>query len=121
MKTDDLEYFREVLTAQLNALVSHSQRATSDLISEDDPHYVDYADLASFDEDKNLRLRFRNRESNLIKKIESALRRIENGEFGICEDCEIEIPIKRLMARPVTTKCIACKTKEEKIEKLAGF
>jgi len=121
METSDLEYFRKLLTAQLEELLGNAQRAATDLIEEEDPHYTDYADLASFDEGQNLRFRFHNRESNLIKKTEKALRRIEDGEFGICDDCETEIPIKRLMARPVTTKCIECKTKEEKIEKAAGF
>ncbi len=63
-----------------------------------------------------LTLRLRSRESRLIKKIKSALERIEDGTYGICEACGEDISIKRLMARPVTSKCIECKETEEKME-----
>lgn len=121
MEKADFDYFRELLTKQLEELLNSARRTASNLLSEEDPHYTDYSDLASFDEGQNLRFRIHNRESNLIKKILMTLRRIESGEFGICEDCGEEIPTNRLMARPVTTKCIECKTKEEIAEKVAGF
>jgi DnaK suppressor protein len=121
METINLDYFRKLLTAQLEALLGQAYRTARELIEEEDFHYTDYLDLASFDEGQCLRFRIYNRESNLRKKIESALRRIEDGEFGICDGCGDEIPIKRLMARPVTTKCIRCKTIEEKMEKVSGF
>jgi DnaK suppressor protein len=57
----------------------------------------------------------------LIKKIKKALERFENGTFGICEVCEEEISIERLKARPVTTQCIECKTREEDMEKALGI
>ena len=121
MEKLNLDFFRELLMTQLDALSNHVRRTTSNLINEEDQHFTEYVDMASFDEDQALRFRIYNRESNLIKKIQMALRRIEDGEFGICEGCGKDIPLKRLMARPVTTKCIRCKTKEERIEKVAGF
>jgi DnaK suppressor protein len=66
-------------------------------------------------------LRIRDREHKLIKKIKKALDRIENGTFGICESCGEEISIKRLKARPVTSQCIECKSKEEALEKALGL
>jgi DnaK suppressor protein len=58
------------------------------------------------------------REGLYLRKIESALSRIQNGSFGQCDDCGEEIEIKRLEARPTTTSCIACKEQEEKRERL---
>ncbi len=121
METADLDYFRELLTAQLEGLLNQARQTANDLINEEDHHYTEYVDKASFDEDQNLLLRTRNREINLIKKNQTALRRIEEGEFGICEGCGEEIPFKRLSARPVTTKCIRCKTREELAESAASF
>jgi DnaK suppressor protein len=66
-------------------------------------------------------LRIRDRENKLIKKIKKALDRIETGTFGACETCGEDITIKRLKARPVTTQCIDCKTKEEAFEKALGL
>jgi DnaK suppressor protein len=63
----------------------------------------------------------KDRERKLIVKIKKALERIENGTFGICERCGEDISIKRLTARPVTTLCIDCKTKEEALEKARGL
>ncbi|MBT8351424.1 MAG: TraR/DksA C4-type zinc finger protein, partial [Deltaproteobacteria bacterium] len=59
--------------------------------------------------------------SKLIKKIKKALTRIENGTFGICEACGEDISIKRMKARPVTSQCIDCKSKEEALEKALGL
>ncbi len=57
----------------------------------------------------------------MIKKIKKTLSRIDNESFGICETCEEEISIERLKARPVTTQCIACKKREEEMEKALGI
>jgi DnaK suppressor protein len=66
-------------------------------------------------------LRIRDREAKLIKKIRAALERIEGDRFGICESCGEDISIERLKARPVTTQCIDCKSKEEALEKALGI
>lgn len=75
-------------------------------------------DIASQEIDRSFLLRLRDRERKLLKKIEKALEKIENGTYGICESCGVEIPIERLEARPVTDLCIECKTEQEEAEKL---
>ncbi len=75
-------------------------------------------DLASQEIDRSFLLRLRDRERKLLKKIEKTLEKIENGTYGICESCGVEIPIGRLEARPVTDLCIECKTEQEESEKL---
>ena len=80
----------------------------------------DEIDLASSEYTQSMVFRLRDREKFLLKKIDDALARIENGNFGICEICEEEISVKRLEARPVTTMCIRCKEEQEKQEKSYG-
>ena len=71
--------------------------------------------------DRNFELRIRDRERKLIGKIKDALERLENGTFGICDECGEDISEERLTARPVTTLCIDCKKKQEKDEKVKGL
>ena len=66
-----------------------------------------------------MKLRFRTRESSLIKKVRLALERIETGTYDECEICGEPISLKRLEARPVTTKCISCKEAEDREEVLS--
>lgn len=80
--------------------------------------YPDLGDQAGMEIERNFLLRLRGREQKLLKKIDEALERIENGTFGLCEICGREIDIRRLMARPVTTMCIECKTEQEEEERL---
>jgi DnaK suppressor protein len=84
-------------------------------------NFPDPTDRAALEADRNFMLRIRDRESKLIRKIKSALERIENGTFGVCETCGGEISVKRLKARPVTSQCIECKSKEEALEKALGL
>lgn len=115
MEEKELEFFKELLNTQLEELLNRAGYTVAGLREEMDS-CADLTDRASFEIDRTFMLRIRNRESKLIKKIKKALERIEDGIFGICERCDEEISIKRLEARPVTTLCIKCKTKEEKIE-----
>ncbi len=82
-------------------------------------NFPDMGDQATAETDRNFMLRLRDRERMLIKKIEETIERIDNGEYGICEECGNEIGIKRLGARPVTTYCIDCKTRQEEEERIA--
>lgn len=75
-------------------------------------------DIASQEINRNFLLRLRDRDRKLLKKIEKAIEKIENGTYGICESCGAEIPIERLEARPVTDLCIECKIEQEEAEKL---
>jgi DnaK suppressor protein len=75
--------------------------------------FADPNDRASQESDIALELRNRDRERRLIKKIDEALNRIEENDYGYCESCGVEIGLKRLEARPTATLCIDCKTLEE--------
>jgi len=120
MKQNDLDYFKKYLNNQLNELLSQVDDTVSGMTTVKD-NFPDPTDRASLESDRNFMLRIRDRESKLIKKIKKALECMENGTFGICESCGGEISIKRLKARPVTTLCIDCKTKEEALEKALGL
>ena len=80
--------------------------------------FPDLGDQATAEIDRNFMLRLKGREQKLLKKIEEAMERINQGIFGICDKCGLEIDIRRLEARPVTTMCIECKTLQEEEEKL---
>jgi DnaK suppressor protein len=75
--------------------------------------FADPNDRASQESDIALELRNRDRERRLIKKVNEALARIRDGEYGYCDSCGVEIGLKRLEARPTATLCIDCKTLEE--------
>ena len=120
MKKKDLEYFRQLLTKRLEDLLSQADNTVSGMIAPKE-NFPDPTDRATLESDRNFMLRIRDRENKLIKKIKKALDRIETGTFGICESCGDDISIERLKARPVTTQCIDCKTKEEAEEKALGL
>jgi DnaK suppressor protein len=120
MKKKDIEYFKELLTNRLDELLEQADDTVSGMTN-DDESFPDPTDRAAHESDRNFMLRIRDREHKLIKKIKKALERIDNGTFGQCEACEEDISLERLKARPVTTQCIKCKTKEEKMEKELGL
>ncbi len=115
MTKTKLEYFKKLLTKQLQTL-NQEQVSTLNQISHDEEVYADWTDVASVETDKSLQLKIKDRERLLITKIEEALRRIDDGSFGYCERCEEEIAEARLKARPVTTFCIDCKAEMEGAE-----
>lgn len=120
MKKKDIKYFKDFLTNRLEELLGHADDTVSGMITPKE-NFPDPTDRAALEADRNFMLRIRDRESKLIKKIKKALDRIENETFGICESCGCDISPKRLKARPVTTQCIDCKTKEEAFEKALGL
>ena len=120
MKKKDLEYFKTLLTDQLEELLDHADDTVSGMTAQKE-NFPDPTDRASLEADRNFMLRIRDREHKLIKKIKKTLDRIDSGTFGICESCGEDIAIERLKARPVTTQCIECKTKEEAMEKALGL
>jgi DnaK suppressor protein len=120
MKKKDIEKFKKDLNSQLEELLSHADDTVSGMTTPKE-NFPDPTDRASLEADRNFMLRIRDRESKLIKKIKKTLERIENGTFGICEKCGEDISLKRLQARPVTSQCIECKTKEEAMEKALGL
>lgn len=84
---------------------------------QDQISFPDPTDQASMETDRNFDLRIKDRERKLIRKIDQAIERIRDGEFGECESCGGQISLKRLQARPVTTLCIECKTAQEQEER----
>ena len=120
MKEKDLEFFRNLLNDRLNELLSHADSTVTGMTKPKE-NFADPTDRASHEAERSFELRIRDREHKLIKKIKKALARIDAGTFGICETCEEDISLKRLQARPVTTQCIECKTREEDMEKSLGL
>ncbi len=120
MKKKNIEYFKKLLAKRLDDLLSQADNTVVGMTTPKE-NFPDPTDRASDEENRNFMLRIRDREHKLIKKIKKALDRIEKGTFGICEKCEEDISMERLKARPVTTQCIDCKTKEEAVEKSLGI
>ncbi len=120
MNKEDIEYFKELLTNRLEDLLSQADDTVSGMTAQKE-NFPDPTDRASLESDRNFMLRIRDREHKLIKKIKKALLRIEEGTFGVCDKCGEDINIERVRARPVTTQCIECKTKEDALEKALGL
>lgn len=119
MRPEKLELFRVMLTQKIAELLEDAGKTVSEMTVSKE-NFPDPNDRASLESDRNFELRIRDRERKLIAKMQEAIRRIDDGTFGICDDCSGPISEKRLLARPVTTQCIECKTKQEKLEKLQG-
>ncbi|MBA3012047.1 MAG: RNA polymerase-binding protein DksA [Proteobacteria bacterium] len=120
MKQEDLDYFKTFLTERLAELATHADTTVTGM-TQPKENFADPTDRASHEAERSFELRIRDREHKLIKKIKKTLVRIENGTFGRCDSCEEDISIERLKARPVTTQCIDCKTREEDLEKALGI
>lgn len=110
-------YFKKCLTQRLNESLAKAHDTLAD-ISDLRDRPSDELEEASLSSDMGFALRIRDREAKLIVKIRNALERLEEGTFGICEECGEEIPLKRLKARPVTTLCIECKKEQEAEERI---
>ncbi len=119
LKPEKLQAFRKLLTQKINELLDEAGKTVSEMTNGKE-NFPDPNDRASLESDRNFELRIRDRERKLIMKMQEALKRIDDGTYGVCEDCGGPISEKRLMARPVTTECIECKTRQEKLEKLKG-
>ena len=119
MLQPELQRFKTMLEESRQTLLQSAKR-TLEESNFDTDDLPDEIDLASSEYNQSMVFRLRDREKFLLKKIDKALARIEDGSFGICERCEEEISVKRLEARPVTTLCIRCKEEQEKKEKAYG-
>ena len=120
LQSQEVDYFKDILNRQLEELLTRAEKTVAELIRNGELS-ADIVDQASTDIDRNYTLRICDRESRLIKKIKTALAKIEEGTFGICESCDEQIGIERLKARPVTAFCIRCKTQMEAFEKVSGI
>jgi DnaK suppressor protein len=117
-KDRDLAEIRQDLEAQRKTLLSDAGAIIGQGLNYGAENLPDLGDQASAVTDQNFMLRLKEREQRLLKKIDEALDRMASGTFGVCESCGGEISIKRLKARPVTTLCIECKTKQEEDERV---
>ena len=116
MNKEKKEIFREILQVQLNDLLKEAGKTVSGMSGAKEEHFPDPADRASLETDRNFLLRVKDRERKLIQKIQEALSRIDEEEYGICDLCGEDISDERLKVRPVTTSCIDCKKEEEENE-----
>jgi len=116
MNKKDLAYFRNKLEDMSSNILTEAEKTISDMTDHTD-NYPDPTDRASAESDRSFELRIRDRERKLLNKIKEAIERIDNGSYGICDDCGDDIAKERLEARPVTTFCIDCKTRQEQEEK----
>ena len=117
LKKRELKEFRNLLNEEKSRLLQVAEDAIAHEIELSKDDMADEADLASALTDQSLSLRLRGREQILLKKIDFALERIEDGSYGECTECEDDINPERLRARPVTTLCIACKEEQEQRER----
>ena len=113
-----LAFFKKKLLDWKNELKKSSSEALYNSSLDDNSTSADIVDQASSYTEKNVELRAINRQIKLIAKIDAALKRIQNGTYGFCEDTGEPIGLKRLMARPVATLSIAAQEKHEKEEKV---
>jgi len=110
------QHFKKWLSQRLNESLEKARDTLIDIRDLKDKlsNHVDEASHASA---MGFALRIRDREAKLTRKLRDALERLEDGTFGTCEECGRDIPLKRLMARPVTTLCIECKEEQEAEER----
>ncbi len=114
----DVEKIKKILLTQKEELIKKTQDTIRDESEFDKDDLPDEIDHASSEYSQSLTLRLRDREQYLLNKIMKALKKIDEGTYGVCESCGDDIDVKRLMARPVATLCIKCKEEQEKREKI---
>src|SRR5476651_2042041 len=112
-----LKKFRDMLEARRQEIIKRAQQTLEEDMTLDANDLPDEMDLASSEYLQSFTFRLRGREKSFLDKIQKALIKIEDGSFGICEECGEEISVKRLEARPETTLCIRCKEDQERMEK----
>jgi RNA polymerase-binding transcription factor len=117
LTTKDLTRFKALLEEKRAALVDRARKTLDEDMSLDTNDLADEVDLAASEILQSFEFQLRGREKGLLAKLDLALRKIEDGTFGICERCEEPIGMKRLEARPETTLCIACKEDQERDER----
>ena len=112
MNEKQRDHFKKLLYAWKQELMEEVDRTVSHM-KDEAANFPDPADRATQEEEFSLELRTRDRERKLIKKIDSTIERIEANDYGFCDQCGIEIGIRRLEARPTANLCVDCKTLDE--------
>lgn len=116
---EELEYFRNLLRAMLEE-AQRKGDSTLEELTDGEAAFADPADRATAESDRSFTLRIRDRERRLIHKIQEAIKRMDDGVYGVCEECGEDIGVARLKARPVTTLCVSCKARQEEGEDVRG-
>ena len=117
MCSKQIEYFKKVLTNWRNELIQGSS-STIDHLKEESSNKPDSTDRATIESERSLELRTRDRERKLLSKINKALKKLEDGSYGYCEETMQPISIKRLVARPIATLSVEAQEMHEKSEKI---
>lgn len=118
MDKDKITAIEQKLLEEKNRLLAEAEKTISELHENQGPEEMaDFTDKSSLEWERNFLLHMKERERKLLIKIECTMKKINDGSFGICEECGCDIGDKRLEARPVVTLCIDCKTEQEKKEK----
>ena len=117
LSPEEVEEFKGILVEKRKNLIEQA-RETLAAQEETEVRAPDEVDQASSEYDQSFEYRMRDREKFLLRKIEKALQRIDEGEYDLCESCGNPIGRKRLTARPETTYCIVCKEEQERQEKM---
>ena len=110
--------YKRVLLEEKERILNNSKQALKNELAVSPDDLPDETDLAASEITQNLVFKLRDRERQLLTKIDEALARMEDGTFGTCQECEEPIEPRRLEARPVSELCIACKEKQEHREKI---
>jgi DnaK suppressor protein len=118
MNKKDLKKFKEILNERRQEILQNKESINEQSVVFDPNDLPDEVDLASSETDQAVNLKLRDRERFLLRKIDKALAKIEEGTYGECESCGDPIGIKRLEARPVTDLCIQCKEEQEARERV---
>jgi DnaK suppressor protein len=116
MNQSQREYFRRKLISWRDEILRGSNETLRQL-KEEESRVADMSDWASFETERNFQLRARDRERKLLSKIDEALRRIEEGTYGFCEETQEPIGLRRLEARPIATLSIEAQERHERREK----
>ncbi|MBL8704059.1 MAG: RNA polymerase-binding protein DksA [Rhodospirillales bacterium] len=116
MNPKQREYFRQKLTRWREELLKESSETLQHL-QEVSMQEADMTDRASLETDHSIELRTRDRERKLISKIDAALRRLEDGSYGYCEETAEPIGVKRLDARPIATLSLEAQERHERMER----
>ena len=117
LSKNELEHFKGLLEQHRAQIIANAQATLAEDMTLDANDLPDEMDLASSEYLQSFTFRLRGREKVFLDKIDKALRKIEDGSFGTCEECGEEISVKRLEARPETTLCIRCKEDQERMER----
>lgn len=117
MNDSQRAYFRRKLMSWRDEILRGSSETLKQL-KEEDGRLADVSDSASFETERSFQLRARDRERKLLSKIDSALRRIDDGSYGYCEETQEPIGLKRLEARPIATLSIEAQERHERREKV---